>query len=99
MNDKVHYMMGTSFFYSQRSIEEWIIKGSDLHGSEIVRDLAEKLKARMEQKINAVKQISNEVTKAFNNQKPPKQSKNCSKFNFSQVRSLSFKSAVQQNFK
>lgn len=57
-------------------MELWIKEGSDLHGNEIVRDLAEKLKVRLEEKINVVKQISNELAKAMNYRRPRKQSKN-----------------------
>jgi len=60
----------------QKSVELWIKEGSDLHGTEIVRDLAEKLKVRLEEKINAVKQISNELAKAMDNRRPRKQSEN-----------------------
>lgn len=52
------------------------MEGSDLRGDEIVRDLADKLKARLEQKIDAVRQISDAVAKAFNNRKPRKKRKN-----------------------
>ena len=67
---------------------------TDLLGNEIVSDLAEKLKARMEEKINAVKEIASAVTAALKDKKPRRQRKDSQKFNFSQV-SLSLGSATE----
>ena len=83
--------------FSQKSVELWIKEGSDLYGTEIVRDIAEKLKVRLEEKIHAVKEISNELAKAMYNRRPRKQSENRPTFNLLQVRL--FENAVQQKLK
>ena len=67
---------------------------TDLLGIEIVRDLAEKLKARLEEKIKAVKDIASALAAALKDKKRRKQRKDSQKFNFSQER-LSLESAAE----
>ena len=68
--------------YYQKSIGLWVHEKDNLNADNIVKAIADKLKARLKEKIDAVEQISNELTKAIKDDRTREECKDGQIYNF-----------------